>query len=232
MNEAQFAAFTGVADHFPNVPRSLANSAGIFLGPDYHFDLTRPGIAIYGGAPVAGARKPDAAGRDAGNAHPANPLCGARRNRRLRSDRETRPREPPCRRRRRLCRRDFALGVPLRRCGSRRAECAPCPDRLAARIPSSGDRPSVDGPDGIRRDGNPAAAARTGRVDRTVREKRFCSMLSPTPPARSATRCSRASGREWKDGCWSRLAQANARAPAIRDKLRVKAVDRQQWRLR
>lgn len=30
---------------------SLANSAGIALGPDYHFDLTRPGLAIYGGIP-------------------------------------------------------------------------------------------------------------------------------------------------------------------------------------
>ncbi len=29
--------------------RSLANSAGIMLGPDYHFDLTRPGIGLYGG---------------------------------------------------------------------------------------------------------------------------------------------------------------------------------------
>jgi alanine racemase len=29
--------------------RSLANSAGIMLGPDYHFDLTRPGLALYGG---------------------------------------------------------------------------------------------------------------------------------------------------------------------------------------
>lgn len=28
---------------------SLANSAGIFLGPDYHFDLVRPGLALYGG---------------------------------------------------------------------------------------------------------------------------------------------------------------------------------------
>ena len=28
---------------------SLANSAGIALGKDYHFDLTRPGIALYGG---------------------------------------------------------------------------------------------------------------------------------------------------------------------------------------
>lgn len=31
---------------------SLANSAGIFLGPEYHLDLVRPGIALYGGAPL------------------------------------------------------------------------------------------------------------------------------------------------------------------------------------
>ena len=30
---------------------SLANSAGIALGPDYHGDLTRPGLALYGGIP-------------------------------------------------------------------------------------------------------------------------------------------------------------------------------------
>ena len=30
---------------------SLANSAGIALGADYHGDLTRPGIALYGGVP-------------------------------------------------------------------------------------------------------------------------------------------------------------------------------------
>lgn len=32
---------------------SLANSAGIRLGPDYHGNLTRPGIALYGGVPCA-----------------------------------------------------------------------------------------------------------------------------------------------------------------------------------
>ncbi len=32
---------------------SLANSAGIALGSDYHGDLTRPGIALYGGVPRA-----------------------------------------------------------------------------------------------------------------------------------------------------------------------------------
>ncbi len=37
-------------------PRSLAATGGILLGRAYHFDLTRPGIGIYGGAPFAGAR--------------------------------------------------------------------------------------------------------------------------------------------------------------------------------
>ncbi len=36
-----------------NVPRSLAATGGILLGPEYHFDLTRPGIGLYGGLPFA-----------------------------------------------------------------------------------------------------------------------------------------------------------------------------------
>lgn len=32
---------------------SLANSAGIGLGSDYHYDCTRPGLALYGGVPCA-----------------------------------------------------------------------------------------------------------------------------------------------------------------------------------
>lgn len=32
---------------------ALANSAGIMLGPDYHGELTRPGLALYGGVPCA-----------------------------------------------------------------------------------------------------------------------------------------------------------------------------------
>lgn len=35
----------------PHERASLANSAGIALGSDYHGDLTRPGIALYGGVP-------------------------------------------------------------------------------------------------------------------------------------------------------------------------------------
>ena len=39
------------------VPRSLSlPPAASFLGPDYHFDLTRPGIGLYGGLPFADAQ--------------------------------------------------------------------------------------------------------------------------------------------------------------------------------
>lgn len=54
MNCQQLAAFREVRALFPDVPASLANSAGIFLGADYHFDLVRPGIAIYGSSAVSG----------------------------------------------------------------------------------------------------------------------------------------------------------------------------------
>jgi len=38
--------------HLPNLKASLANSAACFLDEDYHFDLCRPGIALYGGNPT------------------------------------------------------------------------------------------------------------------------------------------------------------------------------------
>jgi len=37
-------------------PRSLAATGGTLLGPAYHFDLTRPGIGLYGGLPFAAAQ--------------------------------------------------------------------------------------------------------------------------------------------------------------------------------
>lgn len=43
---------------FPTVPASLANSSGIFLGANYHFDLARPGVALYGGNPVPAKPNP------------------------------------------------------------------------------------------------------------------------------------------------------------------------------
>ena len=54
MNERQRGAFTELASLFPDATKSLANSAGVMLGPNYHFDLTRPGIALYGGRAVIG----------------------------------------------------------------------------------------------------------------------------------------------------------------------------------
>lgn len=54
MNEAQRVRFLATLErvraHLPETKGSLCNSAGVLLGADYHFDLTRPGIAIYGGA--------------------------------------------------------------------------------------------------------------------------------------------------------------------------------------
>jgi alanine racemase len=51
-NASQLALFRDMLSSLPNVPASLANSSGILLGRDYHFDLVRPGIALYGGAPM------------------------------------------------------------------------------------------------------------------------------------------------------------------------------------
>jgi alanine racemase len=51
MNRRQLQAFQQASTAFPGVARSLANSGGIFLGPDYAFDLVRPGITLYGGGP-------------------------------------------------------------------------------------------------------------------------------------------------------------------------------------
>ncbi|SEK85984.1 alanine racemase [Sphingomonas palmae] len=53
MNEQQRTRFAALAGRTSAKRMSLANSAGITLGGDYHFDLTRPGLALYGGVPVA-----------------------------------------------------------------------------------------------------------------------------------------------------------------------------------
>lgn len=54
-NERQRAAFAALAGKTGARRMSLANSAGIVLGTDYAFDLTRPGLALYGGVPRPGA---------------------------------------------------------------------------------------------------------------------------------------------------------------------------------
>lgn len=51
MNPRQLAAFRQAIDQVPHRKLSLANSAGIGLGDAYTFDLTRPGLSLYGGVP-------------------------------------------------------------------------------------------------------------------------------------------------------------------------------------
>ena len=48
-NRDQLLAFETLTALFPGVPRSLAASDGLMLGSQYHFDLVRPGYALYGG---------------------------------------------------------------------------------------------------------------------------------------------------------------------------------------
>ncbi len=53
-NREQLARFAEVRRRLPMGKASFANSGGVFLGPDYRFDLARPGVALYGVAPIAG----------------------------------------------------------------------------------------------------------------------------------------------------------------------------------
>lgn len=48
MNAQQRERFVDAATLFPKAPLSLAATAGALIGPDYHFDLIRPGIGLYG----------------------------------------------------------------------------------------------------------------------------------------------------------------------------------------
>ena len=52
-NASQLAAFRAMA---PEGRRSLAATGGILLGPDFHFEMIRPGIGLYGGAPFTASR--------------------------------------------------------------------------------------------------------------------------------------------------------------------------------
>lgn len=50
-NRDQLAAWDALRALFPGLGFSFANSGGVFLGPQFHGDLVRPGIALYGGVP-------------------------------------------------------------------------------------------------------------------------------------------------------------------------------------
>ncbi len=57
-NREQLLAFETLSALFPGVPRSLAASDGLMLGQAYHFDLVRPGYALYGGQASATSPAP------------------------------------------------------------------------------------------------------------------------------------------------------------------------------
>jgi alanine racemase len=58
MNAAQRDAFRAAVARLPPAPASLAASSGIFLGPDFHFGMVRPGAALYGVNPLPGIPNP------------------------------------------------------------------------------------------------------------------------------------------------------------------------------
>jgi alanine racemase len=57
-NAAQLREFERLRRLLPNAPASLANCSGIFLGRDYHFDMARPGAALYGINPAPSRPNP------------------------------------------------------------------------------------------------------------------------------------------------------------------------------
>jgi alanine racemase len=57
-NARQLTAFREIASLFTNVPASLSNSSGIYLGAQFQFDMVRPGAALYGVNPTPEADNP------------------------------------------------------------------------------------------------------------------------------------------------------------------------------
>jgi alanine racemase len=58
LNAEQHARFLSARQRLPGIESSLAASSGIFLGPAFHFDLVRPGAALYGVNPRPGVANP------------------------------------------------------------------------------------------------------------------------------------------------------------------------------
>lgn len=58
MTGRQIARFRSALSRLPPAPASLANSPALFLGPEWRFDLVRPGSALYGINPTPKAENP------------------------------------------------------------------------------------------------------------------------------------------------------------------------------
>jgi alanine racemase len=57
-NQGQLAVMREISAQFPHAAISFANSGGLFLTPDFRYQLARPGVALYGGAPNDGRPNP------------------------------------------------------------------------------------------------------------------------------------------------------------------------------
>ena len=71
LNDRQRERFAAAAARLPGVAASLAASSGVFLGGGYHFDLVRPGAALYGVNPRPGTAKSAPPSRKAQRKGPA-----------------------------------------------------------------------------------------------------------------------------------------------------------------
>jgi alanine racemase len=58
LNRTQLERFRAALAQLPEAAASLAASAGIELGRDYHFDMVRPGLGLYGGNPIPSRANP------------------------------------------------------------------------------------------------------------------------------------------------------------------------------
>ncbi len=58
LNRKQQEDFAAAITKLPKATSMLAASSGIFLGKDWHFDMVRPGVALYGGAPNENSPNP------------------------------------------------------------------------------------------------------------------------------------------------------------------------------
>ena len=107
---AAFADGLAVAERHGITPRyrHIANSAATLTRPDAHYDLVRPGIAVYGLSPVAGRDVRAAAGDDGPGPGGAD-QAGARP---ARASRTATPTSPSGRRRWRWCRSATPTGCP------------------------------------------------------------------------------------------------------------------------
>lgn len=58
MNSRQRLKFDELRALFPAMPATLAGSAGVMMGSEYHYDMVRPGVGLYGGNPFIGCPNP------------------------------------------------------------------------------------------------------------------------------------------------------------------------------